>query len=148
MQIHELKRTTKNYKAPRVGRGGKRGKTSGRGTKGQLARAGHKVRPQIRDTIKKIPKLRGRGRNFLKSIVLPNVVINLSVLEKHFAGGEAVSREILVAKKLVSINKGSTANVKILGTGEITKKLIVSDCLVSTSAKEKIEKVGGVVTLS
>jgi large subunit ribosomal protein L15 len=147
MQIHELKRATKNYKAPRVGRGGKRGKTSGRGTKGQLARAGHKVRPQMRDTIKKIPKLRGRGRNFLKSIVLPNVVINLSQLEKHFAAGESVTRDILVAKKLVSINKGSTAHVKILGTGDITKKLVISDCLVSDAAKEKIEKAGGTITL-
>jgi large subunit ribosomal protein L15 len=147
MQIHELKRTTKNHKAPRVGRGGKRGKTSGRGTKGQLARAGHKVRPQMRDTIKKIPKLRGRGRNFLKSIVLPNVVINLSVLDKHFASGDSVSRDILVEKKLVSINKGSTAAVKILGTGDITKKLIVSDCLVSSVAKEKIEKAGGTIAL-
>src|SRR5580698_349333 len=47
----------------RVGRGGKRGKTSGRGTKGQSARAGNKKRPEFRDIIKKLPKRRGYGKN-------------------------------------------------------------------------------------
>lgn len=51
-----------------MGRGGKHAKTSGRGTKGQNARAGAKKRPEIRDTIKRFPKLRGRGKNSLKSI--------------------------------------------------------------------------------
>ena len=50
-----------------VGRGGKRGKTSGRGTKGQNARAGRKKRPEMRDFIKRIPKLRGRGKSPFKS---------------------------------------------------------------------------------
>ena len=61
MQLHELKRATPNKTAKRVGRGGGRGKTSGRGTKGQKARAGHSIRPDIREQLKKIPKLRGRG---------------------------------------------------------------------------------------
>ena len=68
MQIHNIKRKTKNKKSVSVGRGGTRGKTSGRGTKGQNARAGHKKRPELRDIIKKIPKLRGRGRNSNLSI--------------------------------------------------------------------------------
>ena len=59
MQLHDIKRKTPNKKAPLVGRGGKRGKTSGRGTKGQNARAGRKKRPEIRDFIKRMPKLRG-----------------------------------------------------------------------------------------
>ena len=63
MQIHNVKRTTKLKTQTQVGRGGKRGKTSGRGTKGQKARSGHKIRPAFRDIIKKIPKLRGRGKN-------------------------------------------------------------------------------------
>ena len=67
MQIHNLKRKTKNKDVMTVGRGGKRGKTAGRGTKGQNARAGRKKRPELRDFIKRIPKLRGRGKSPLKS---------------------------------------------------------------------------------
>lgn len=67
MQFHTLKRKTKNQKGKLVGRGGTRGKTSGRGTKGQNARAGRKKRPELRDFIKRVPKLRGRGKSSLKS---------------------------------------------------------------------------------
>lgn len=68
MQLHNLKRKTPNKKSKQVGRGGKRGKTSGKGTKGQNARAGRKKRPELRDFIKRFPKMRGRGKNSLKSI--------------------------------------------------------------------------------
>ena len=57
--MHNLKRNHKNKKDRIVGRGGKRGKTAGRGGKGQTARAGNKRRPELRDIIKKLPKLRG-----------------------------------------------------------------------------------------
>ena len=67
MQFHELKRKTANKKSRQHGRGGTRGKTTGRGTKGQNARAGRKKRPELRDLIKKVPKLRGRGVSSLKS---------------------------------------------------------------------------------
>lgn len=67
MQFHNLQSKTKRKYARQVGRGGSRGKTSGRGTKGQNARAGHKKRPEMRDIIKRIPKLRGRGKSSLKS---------------------------------------------------------------------------------
>ena len=59
MQIHTLKRQHKNKKDRIVGRGGKHAKTSGRGGKGQTARAGNKRRPELRDIIKKLPKNRG-----------------------------------------------------------------------------------------
>lgn len=59
MQINELKRVHKNRKDRVIGRGGKHAKTSGRGGKGQTARAGNKRRPELRDIIKKLPKLRG-----------------------------------------------------------------------------------------
>lgn len=59
MQIHNLKRTHQNKKDRIVGRGGKHAKTSGRGGKGQTARAGNKRRPELRDIIKKLPKNRG-----------------------------------------------------------------------------------------
>ncbi len=59
MQIHNLKRNHKNKKDRIIGRGGKHAKTSGRGGKGQTARAGNKRRPELRDIIKKLPKNRG-----------------------------------------------------------------------------------------
>lgn len=68
MQFHTLKGKTKRKRSKQVGRGGTRGKTSGRGTKGQNARAGRKKRPELRDFIKRVPKLRGRGKSSLKSI--------------------------------------------------------------------------------
>lgn len=67
MQFHNLKSKTKRKRSRQVGRGGTRGKTAGRGTKGQNARAGRKKRPELRDIIKRIPKLRGRGKSSLKS---------------------------------------------------------------------------------
>ncbi len=67
MQFHNLNARSKRKYTRQVGRGGKRGKTAGRGTKGQNARAGRKKRPELRDAIKRIPKLRGRGKSSLKS---------------------------------------------------------------------------------
>lgn len=145
MQIHQVIRKTKLIKSQRIGRGGKRGKTSGRGTKGQLARAGRKLRPQMRDTIKKFPKLRGRGKNFLKTIQKESLVINIVTLEKEFADGDTVSPETLSKKNLITLKKSEDRKVKILGDGEMKKKLTISGCLVSKSAKEKIEKAGGKV---
>lgn len=66
MQIHNLKRLHKNKKDRLVGRGGKHAKTSGRGGKGQTARAGNKRRPELRDIIKKLPKNRGYQFNSVK----------------------------------------------------------------------------------
>ncbi|PIS13477.1 MAG: hypothetical protein COT67_01505 [Candidatus Tagabacteria bacterium CG09_land_8_20_14_0_10_41_14] len=59
MQLHQLKPSTKNKDKKRIGRGGKRGTYSGRGLKGQKSRAGRKLRPQLRDIIKRLPKKRG-----------------------------------------------------------------------------------------
>jgi large subunit ribosomal protein L15 len=142
MQIHELQRKTKRAKAVQVGRGGKRGKTSGRGTKGQKARAGRKIRPEMRDTIKRLPKLRGRGISSFKSISEKPLAVNLNSLSV-FSAGEKVTPSTLVDKKVISLYKGRVPLVKILGTGEITTKVIVSDCAVSASAKAKIEAAGG-----
>src|SRR5512145_1013549 len=88
MQIQDLKSRTKRPQSARVGRGGKRGKTSGRGTKGQKARAGHKIRPEIRDLIKKLPKLRGYR---FASVALPAKEVNLKTLEKNFAAGTVIT---------------------------------------------------------
>lgn len=144
MQIHDLQRKTKRAESTQVGRGGKRGKTSGRGTKGQKARAGHKIRPEIRDMIKRLPKLRGRGVNSFKSFAQKPVVINVSALSV-FAAGEKVTPTTLVEKQVVSTYKGRVPLVKILGTGDLSVKVVVSDCAVSASAKEKITNAGGEV---
>lgn len=70
MQIHNLKRLHKNKKDRLVGRGGKHAKTSGRGGKGQTARAGNKRRPELRDIIKKLPKNRGYSFRSINRTVL------------------------------------------------------------------------------
>jgi len=142
MQTHNLQRKTKNKKSRQVGRGGKRGKTSGRGTKGQLARAGHKVRPEIRDFIKRLPKLRGYA---FASIVAKPEIVDLTKLEKNFKAGETVSPSILLKKGLIRQVGGLSPKVKILSDGEISKKLVIEDCFVSEKAKEKIEKAGGTI---
>ncbi|MEK9186632.1 MAG: uL15 family ribosomal protein, partial [Patescibacteria group bacterium] len=59
MQLHQLKPRHRQYPKTRVGRGGKRGTTSGRGQKGQKSRSGHRIRPAERDYIQRLPKLRG-----------------------------------------------------------------------------------------
>lgn len=136
MQIHTLTRKTPNKKGRRVGRGGGRGKTSGRGTKGQKARAGHRIMPAIREQLKKLPKR--RGYNF-KSISDKPAVINIAQLEKFFSSGDAVNPKILGERGAVREGR----KIKILGDGDISKKLIISGCLVSASARAKIEKAGG-----
>ncbi len=149
MQLHELKPTSVKKTAKRIGRGGKRGKTSGRGGKGQTARAGNSMRPEMRDQIKKLPKLRGHGKNRARTVNSERVlavVVNLSKVEAVFANGEIVSARTLVAKKVISTVSGKAPAVKILGTGEITKKLKFENCQMSETAKAKIEKAGGTVT--
>lgn len=145
MQIHDIKREHKNKTKTRVGRGGKRGKTSGKGHKGQKARAGSKIRPEWRDIIKRLPKLRGRGVNQLKSINPKPQAVNVSTIESSFDAGAIISPKTLVAKKIVNRVSGKLPTVKILGTGEITKKVVIIDCQISGSAKEKIEKAGGTI---
>jgi large subunit ribosomal protein L15 len=141
MQLNNLKRTHKNKKARQIGRAGQRGKTSGRGTKGQNARAGHKKRPEIRDFIKRVPKLRGRGKNLNTSVQKKAVAVNLGDLNKLFKDGDTVSRETLL--KSGTISNGS--KVKILATGELTKKLTIKGCAISGAAKAAVEKAGGVI---
>lgn len=149
MQIHEIKRVHAQKKAKLVGRGGKRGKTSGKGGKGQTARAGHRVRPAMRDIIKKLPKLRGHGKNRSKSVFErgPEAVVNVAALHV-FKTGDVVTPQTLVAKGLIKEVFGKNPKVKILGTGELSIALSFERCDVSESAKVKIEKAGGKVTLS
>lgn len=145
MQLHQLKPRTPQKDRRYVGRGGKRGKTAGRGTKGQKARAGAKFRPEIRDTIKRLPKRRGSGKNSNKGFQDRVEIANLSALEMAFKDGEAVNPGTLFSAGLVRRVKGVLPKVKILGAGEISKKLVFEKCQFSQSAKEKILKAGGTI---
>jgi large subunit ribosomal protein L15 len=148
MQLDTLSPRTKNKKNPPVGRGGKRGKTSGRGGKGQTARAGHKIRPEIRDLIKKLPKLRGHGKNRARSVKtnrIPVSAVNLSVLEATYKTGETVSPASLVAKNLARRAKGRVPVVKILGAGELKKAIVIKGCALSASARSAVLASGGTI---
>lgn len=148
MQLHELKPTTPRKSVKRVGRGGKRGKTSGKGHKGQKARAGNSTRPEMREIIKKLPKLRGYGVNRAKTVNADKVLavpVNVSALETAFEAGSEVSPKTLVAAGVVNTRRKQAPKVKILGSGDLSKKLSVTGCAVSATAKEKIEKAGGSV---
>lgn len=143
MQLHNLKRNTKRKKWQQIGRGGKRGKTSGHGGKGQTARAGAKVRPEIRDMIKRIPKLRGRGKNLNTSIQSVFAPVNVGSLDKFFEAGAVILPKDILRSGLISLKSGKSPRIKILGDGELTKALDISGCAFSKSAKSKIEKAGG-----
>ena len=151
MQLHILSPRTKNKKNPPVGRGGKRGKTSGRGGKGQTARAGHKIRPEIRDLIKKLPKRRGYGKNRARTVRTNRLtvsVVNVAALDSKYKAGETISPATLLAKGLVRRAKGRAPSVKILGTppaGGLTKAFEVRGCVLSSSARAAITTAGGTI---
>lgn len=145
MEKNTLKRAHANKAHTQVGRGGKRGKTSGRGGKGQTARAGNKRRPALRDAIKKLPKLRGRGMNTFKSIQIKPVVVTLTQIDAVVSSGAELTRNSLFEMGIVSKVKGKVPGVKILNTGTISKKVTVKGIPMSKSAKEAIEKAGGTV---
>lgn len=139
----ELKREHPNKSKKLVGRGGTRGKTSGRGTKGQNARAGHKNRPELRDIIKKLPK--HRGYRFASIQNKPDI-INLAKIERAFESGETVSPLVLIERKIVSLKKGRLPVIKILANGDLTKKLTIVGCQFSESVLAKVEKAGGKIS--
>lgn len=142
MQLNQLK-SRKKVKKKRIGRGGKRGTYSGRGVKGQKSRAGKRMKPIVRDLIKRYPKLRGYRRKPGPGTEVS--VLNLKVLEKNFVSQDKISPQALLEKKLIRRIKGRIPQVKILAQGEITKDLEVQGCQVSKKAKEAIEKAGGKV---
>lgn len=142
MQLHQLSPKHKQRKKKRIGRGGKKGTYSGKGMKGQMSRAGRKLKPQIRSIIKKYPKLRGYAFNPLKD---KPFVVGIGILEKKFEKGETVSPKTLLEKKIVRRMKGRAPKVKILSGGKLTKALAVENCLISEKAKKIIEKAGGSV---
>jgi len=145
MQLHSLSPRTKTKNKKRVGRGGTRGKTSGRGHKGQNQHGGHGIRPHMRDEIKRLPKLRGRGVNSNKSAQPKAVPVNVSVIEENFKKGAVVSPKTLFKAGLILKNGEKFPIVKVLGQGDISVAVTIVGCKVSASAQEKIEKAGGKV---
>jgi len=145
MQIHNLKRKHKNKKDRIVGRGGKHAKTSGRGGKGQTARAGNKRRPELRDIIKKLPKNRGYRFN---SFEIKPVCISLDKIIKFYPTGGIVNPESLLKLKVIKKKKGWLPKIKILNSNtDVIVKIQLFKCLVSDVVKEKILKAGGEVIL-
>lgn len=146
MQLSDLK--IKKKKAQRVGRGGKRGTTSGRGQKGQKSRSGHKMRPAIRDLISRLPKRRGY-RNKIKGD--KPVVVNLSELSAKLlplvSGKNPVMVNMTTLKTLSLIPGRHRGQVKILGNGEAVGAFMLEGFQVSASVKAKIEKAGGSIKL-
>lgn len=139
MQFNNLKRNKSNRKAKQVGRGGTRGKTSGKGTKGQSARSGRKKRPEMRDIIKRLPKLRGRGKNFLKSRFEEFFPVKISTLDNRFAAGEKVSPKTLLEKGIIKTKSGKMPKVKILADKEVKKTFVFENVKMS----EKVKKMNG-----
>ena len=135
------------HKKKIVGRGSSSGwgKTSGKGHKGQQARSGGKVYAGFEGgqmpLYRRVAKKGFSNYPFKKEFY----VVNLAMLETKYSDGETVNKESLMRKGL--LRKGSLY-VKVLGTGDITKKLTVDVDRISASAKEKIEKAGGTIVQS
>ena len=141
MKLHELSpapgSVTENYRKGR-GAGSGNGKTAGKGHKGQNARSGGGVRPGFEGgqipLYRRLPK-----RGFYNRFATEYAIINLSDLD-NFEDGATVDLEALLANGII---RKSLDGLKVLGNGEITKKLTVKAAKFSGSAKEKIEAAGG-----
>jgi large subunit ribosomal protein L15 len=142
MKLHELT-VTPGARRPRMrvgrGMGSGKGKTCGRGHKGQYARSGHKHKPgfeggQMR-LIRRLPK-----RGFKHARATRYAPVNLSALAERFGDGAVVD---LAALRTAGLVRTASGGVKILGTGDIAKKLIVKAQAFSAGARAKIEAAGG-----
>ena len=142
--LHPNKGATKPKKRLGRGRGSGTGKTSGKGVKGQKARPGHHgARLAFEGGQMPMPR-RIPKRGFKNMNRIEAFPINVATLESVFASGTVVDLEALRAKGLVP---KTAETVKILGEGELTKKLTIKAHRASATAKEKIEKAGGTFEL-
>ena len=142
MKLHELKAAPGATKAPkRKGRGTAtgQGKTAGRGMNGQNSRSGGGVRLGFEGgqmpLYRRIPK-----RGFNNIFATEMAIANVATLDKYFDDGATVTVDALIEKGII---KKTLDGVKILGQGELTKKLTVQANAFSDSAKSKIEAAGG-----
>jgi large subunit ribosomal protein L15 len=146
MNLNDVNRDVhKNKAKKRVGRGpgSGHGKTASRGSKGQGSRAGYSLLRVFEGgqmpLVRRIPK-RGFNNRFAEAVA----IVNLDVLERNFEGGEEVTPESLEGKAII---RGRYDQLKVLGDGELTKKLKIAAHRFSQSAREKIEKAGGEVVV-
>jgi len=138
MQVHNVKQNHKSRTRPRVGRGGKRGTYSGKGSKGQKAHGGRKMSMEKKARILRIPKMRGAGNKNIKKDV---VSITLLTLDKKFINNSIIDFNAL--KKANIIPKGKN-DFKIIGNLEnFNKKFTLKNCKISAGCKALIEKAGG-----
>ena len=144
MKLHELAPAVPTKKAWRKGRGpgSGNGKTGGRGHKGQQARSGGGVRIGFEGgqmpAYRKLPK---RGFNNAR-FATEYAIVNLAVLDKEFENGAVVDLVALVEANIIS---KPLDGLKVLGNGNLTKKLTVKAQKISETAKAKIEAAGGTV---
>ena len=142
MKLNELRPAEGSTRESfRVGRGpgSGNGKTASKGHKGQNARSGGGVRPGFEGgqlpLYRKLPK-----RGFHNKFATVYAIVNVKALEDNFQNGDVVTLEALLAKKII---RKSYDGLKVLGDGELTKKLTVQATVFSAAAKEKITAVGG-----
>ena len=143
MKLHELQPAAGSVKdVKRIGRGhgSGQGKTAGKGHKGQKARSGGSIRPGFEGgqmpLQRRIPKRGFNNKVFAKEFA----TVNVSELEKRFESGAVVDAEALLECGAI---KKVMDGVKILGNGELSKKITVKAVKFTAAAKEKIEKAGG-----
>ena len=153
LSLHTLKPAQPRKARKRVGRGlaSGKGRYSGRGIKGQKARSGsHTMRPGFEGGQMPIYMRLGKQRGPYSKDAMPigphrteTVPVNLRDLERVFDDGAEVTLEAMIDKGLI---KNTKIDVKVLGQGDLTKKLTVTAHGFSATAREKIEKAGGSVT--
>ncbi len=146
MNLHTMKPTKgSTHKTKRLGKGESsgQGKTAGKGHKGQKARSGGGVRVGFEGgqmpIHRRLPKRGFNNKRFADKVV----IVNTSQLEIFFEADATVNEESLREKGLV---KGAFDQIKILGNGDLSKKLSVAVCAVSATAKAKIEAAGGTIS--
>ena len=139
MQIHNLKPLHKNKKAKKIGRGGKKGTYSGKGQKGQKARAGRKIKPQIKEAFLRLPKWRGAKNT---SVSRHKIEIRLDELSKIIPESTKITPEILKQYHFIPSLK---TQFKIIASKKpINKKYVISSAIkVSKGAASEIEQAGG-----
>jgi len=147
MRLHDLKPNPgakKRRKRLGIGESSGKGKTSGKGHKGQKARSGGSIRPGFEGgqmpLMRRLPK-RGFNNKDFKTVF---GIVNLDDLEKRFDAGASVNEAALREAGLI---RGKIDGLKILGRGEITKSLVLEVDVITASAREKIEKAGGSISI-
>jgi large subunit ribosomal protein L15 len=147
MRLHTLSPNPgAKHRRKRLGQGESsgKGKTSGKGHKGQKARSGGSVRLGFEGgqmpIIRRLPK-RGFNNTAFKNVF---GIVNLDDLERKFADGASVNEAALRESGLI---RGKIDGVKVLGRGELSKKLALEVDLITASAREKIEKAGGTISI-